>query len=149
MEVEIREAFDLVLWGASAQHQAGHAYGDEIRAALDPVWAEIRTRKFGHDGINIVIYDAQGDLFAGVRLDAEPQHTTLQRQHLALPRYAYAKHVGSYAGIPAAYQELDSALKKMGYVRCAPVVEIYGHWTDDESRLETEILCAIKALDQQ
>ena len=149
MEVEIREAFDLVLWGASAHHRAGHAYGDEIRTVLNSVWSEIRTSKLNHDGINIVIYDANGDLFAGVRLSETPQHTNLQRKSIALPRYAYARHIGSYAGIPGAYETMDSALGKMGFVRAAPLVEIYGHWTEDESQLETEILCAIKTIDEQ
>jgi len=35
-------------------------------------------------------------------------------------------------------------LKKRGFETDLPYVEIYGHWTDDEAKLETELLMSLK-----
>jgi hypothetical protein len=35
-------------------------------------------------------------------------------------------------------------LKIRGFDTCLPYVEIYGHWTNDETRLETELLISLK-----
>jgi hypothetical protein len=35
-------------------------------------------------------------------------------------------------------------IKGMGFETGFPYVEIYGHWTKDESKLETELLMSLK-----
>ncbi len=32
----------------------------------------------------------------------------------------------------------------MGLVRKAPLIEVYGHWTEDPAKLETELIYALK-----
>lgn len=35
-------------------------------------------------------------------------------------------------------------LKNKGYETVLPYIEIYGHWTNDETKLETELLMPLK-----
>ena len=39
---------------------------------------------------------------------------------------------------------LKSEIKSRGLKASLPYIEIYGHWDNDESRLETEMLISIK-----
>jgi len=39
---------------------------------------------------------------------------------------------------------MTNELKKSGYEIIDPYIEIYGHWTNDEAKLETELLMGLK-----
>jgi len=40
--------------------------------------------------------------------------------------------------------QMTNELKNMGFATGYPYIEIYGHWTNDETRLETELLMSLK-----
>lgn len=142
--VEIRSGFDKTLGGASRQHDPQKCFGEEIIALLDTVWPRIRENNVVQNGINIVVYDPDGTIFAGVELsESEAQRIGLASKRVTLPQYGYCKHSGPYSQIFQTCKVLDEELKQEGFKPRLPMVEIYGHWTQDESKLETEILKAV------
>jgi hypothetical protein len=144
MNISIEHGFEKVLAGASARHVAERSYGEELVALLNEVWPRLRAKDVKSNGINVVVYDPDGTLFAGVELpEAEALRCGLASRRVALRRYGYFKHVGPYTRIHQTCVQMAEELRRLGHRPVQPVVEIYGHWTEDESRLETEILHAI------
>ena len=39
---------------------------------------------------------------------------------------------------------MQNELKKNGHETILPYIEIYGHWVNDETKLETELLMSLK-----
>jgi hypothetical protein len=39
---------------------------------------------------------------------------------------------------------MGEELKSKGYETVVPYIEIYGHWTSDETKLETELLMSLR-----
>jgi effector-binding domain-containing protein len=76
--------------------------------------------------------------------DIPNQNTGLEHKSITLLKYAYYKHIGSYSLIKQAGQNMTDELKSKGYETILPYIEIYGHWTNDESKLETELLMSVK-----
>lgn len=70
--------------------------------------------------------------------------TGLEQKSLSLPKYAYYKHAGPYNLIKQTGQAMNDELKKKGFETDLPYIEIYGHWTNDETKLETELLMCLK-----
>lgn len=145
MSLEIRnQPLFATLTGRSGVHDAAKCYGDEIRALLDPVWAVIRSRKLKHKGINWVVYDPGCRMFAGVEVDADPAATTeLETRVVHLPRYAAWKHIGPYNLIGQAGDAMRQAITGRGLQLVHPYIEVYGHWNDDPTKLETDLIHAL------
>jgi hypothetical protein len=38
---------------------------------------------------------------------------------------------------------MKDEIKQRGFETALPYIEIYGHWTNDESKLETELLMSV------
>lgn len=118
-------------------------------ALLGRVWPMVKTNAIPNDGINRVVYDKDGDLctvFAGVVLGDGPQSAAelFELKTVRLTRYAYWKHVGPYHLIPVTGVAMGKALEARGLQTGWPMVEVYGHWSKDESKLETETFVAIR-----
>lgn len=145
MEPEIRTApIEYFLVGASLRHDPAKCYGEEIIALLNRVWPVIKGAGIKNDGINRVVYDADGTVFAGVIADgADPQALGLERKHVQLTQYAYCKHIGPYRLLHQACDAMNQNVKARGYRTTWPMVEVYGHWSDDESKLETDLFMAV------
>ena len=137
--------FKLTLYGKSKTHEPAKSYGNELIALLNVVWATVKSHGIPTTGINHVVYGDQDEVFAGVIL-AQPSEFTseLSTQEFVLKRYAYYKYIGPYSGLPQANIEIRKEIEQRGLKIKAPMIEIYGHWTDDESKLETELLYAIE-----
>jgi hypothetical protein len=143
LSITIRKDFSLSLFGFSgvAAWQDREGTGKHL---MDQLWQEVRSRQLATDGINIWVYDEGSHLFTGVGLTAPPPAgSPLERKTVLLPRYAYYKHIGSYDKINATYEAAHAEFKKVGIRARLPYVEIYGHWTGDPSKLETELLWSI------
>ncbi len=145
---EIRtEPIEYTISGHSLRHDPAKSYGQEIMALLGRVWPVIKAGAIANDGINRVVYDNDGEVFAGVVLTgtaaaAEEEKDGLKRKTIRLTRYAYWKHIGPYHLLPvtgAAMRKIIEARATLGW----PMIEVYGHWTSDESRLETETFVAV------
>jgi hypothetical protein len=144
MEPEIRETpVDFEVVGLSCAHDPGKTHGQEILALLDRVWPVLRASGARHDGINRVVYDEDCSTFAGVIADVRVPG--LETKVVRLGPHAYWKHVGPYRLIGRTGEQMRAKLAARGVVLGWPMVEVYGHWTEDESRLETETMVALRA----
>ncbi|MCL6444004.1 MAG: GyrI-like domain-containing protein [Alicyclobacillus sp.] len=133
----------FTLHGFSTVHDADKAYSTEMFELMDKLWAEVREKQLPHLGINHVVYDCGNIVFAGVELSGEPD-TSLEKRQVTFQKYAYYKHIGPAAKLGDAYSGIEAKLKELGLTSTCPSMEIYGHWTVDESKFETEILISVK-----
>lgn len=149
MQPEIRDvAVEFTVAGRSVRHDPAKRYGEEIMALLGQVWPVLKGGAIPNDGINRVVYDSDGTVFAGVvlRSGAEnlPSAAGLERKVVRLSKHAYWKHVGPYHLLPATGAAMRKGIEAMGLRQGWPMVEVYGHWNSDESKLETETLVAVE-----
>jgi effector-binding domain-containing protein len=134
----------ITLHGYGTAHQSGTARGAEFMELLQRVWVEVRAKDLAHGGISHAVYDCGDVVFAGVELLAPAATpTSLVKKDVVFTRYAHWKHIGPYHGLPKAYEAMEAAIRGLGLSRTCPSMEIYGHWTADESRLETEIFISV------
>src|SRR5262245_60657581 len=136
---------EVELVGASGRHDPSKSYGVEIIGLLDRVWPVLKARGIPNKGINWVVYDAGCTrLFAGVEADVDDASSLgLERRVVRLERYAECTHIGPYARLGKTGDAFQKALAAMDHAALAPMIEVYGHWDPDESKLETRILQAI------
>ena len=79
-------------------------------------------------------------------IDAPGKDTGLEKKEVLLHKYAYYKHVGPYHLIKLRGTEMGTELRGMGFVTVLPYIEIYGHWSNDETKLETELLMSLEGV---
>jgi hypothetical protein len=112
---------------------------------MDKMWQTVKLNNLKNKGINIWVYDINEKVFAGVELYDPPDHETgLEQKVVELTHYAYYNHIGPYQLIKQAGQNMRDEMKNKGFETCLPYVEIYGHWTNDETKLETGLLMSLK-----
>ena len=112
---------------------------------MDKMWQIVKSNNLKNKGLNIWVYEQDHKVFAGVELNDIPNHDTgLEQKSITLSKYAYYKHIGPYNLIKQAGQNMTDELKRKGYETILPYIEIYGHWTNDETKLETELLMCLK-----
>jgi len=124
---------------------ANKDYAGTAFKLMDKMWQVVKANGLKHKGINIWVYEQGEKVFAGVELE-EPfeRDTGLEPKSILLAKYAYYKHVGSYSMIMEAGRSMREELSKRGFNTGFPYIEIYGHWTNDESKLETTLLMCIE-----
>jgi effector-binding domain-containing protein len=140
----ITEKWDLLLYGfggvAIDKDYAGAAF-----RLSGQIWNIVKTHDLKNKGKNIWVYDEGDHVFAGVELeDASAGDHGFEKATICLDRYAYYKHVGPYPLIKRVMQDMTHQLAQQGYEVKLPYIEIYGHWTHDETKLETELLMCLK-----
>ena len=125
--------------------------GDVGRAwkpALDLVWAFLRQREgLRTDGHNCFLYhhpanrNSPMDVDFGVQVirPFEGEGEVICTETPA-GEVAMTTHVGSYARLPAAHEAIHSWRAATGRSFAGLSWEIYGDWTNDETKLETQIL---------
>lgn len=145
MQVEIiNKDFRIDLHGISGV-VTNKDYIGTVFPLMDKMWRIVREKELKHKGINIWVYEPNENVFAGVELyNTVPGDSGLEQKTVTLKKYAYYKHVGPYNLIKQAGQNMTDELKKKGFETCLPYIEIYGHWTTDETKLETELLMCLK-----
>jgi len=143
MNIVIQENFNIDLYGLSgiAVKQNWAEFGMDLTNKL---WQEVRAHNLQHKGINVWVYEDGYKMFAGVELKAPPSsETILESKRTHLLRYAYYKHIGSYNKIAETGAKVLEELRQKGIKTSLPYLEIYGHWTEDASKLETELLWSL------
>jgi hypothetical protein len=145
MTPEVRDTpLEVTLFGASKRHDKAMSYGNEIRALLDRVWPVLKARSIPNKGINWVVYDGDCGIFAGVEAEIDDAAALgLERNVVRLSRYVSRTHIGPYSTLGRTGDALNKAIEAMGLRPGWPMIEVYGHWTDDESKLETTIIRAV------
>ena len=112
---------------------------------MDKMWQAVKSNNLKNKGLNIWVYERDERVFAGVELNDIPNEDTgLEQKNITLLKYACYKHIGPYNLIKKAGQNMTDQLKSKGYETILPYIEIYGHWTNDETKLETELLMSLK-----
>ena len=140
----INEPLRLEIYGFSGiainKDYAGTAF-----RLMDKMWQTVKSNNLKNKGLNIWVYEQDQRIFAGVELNDIPnQDTGLEQKSITLLKYAHYKHIGPYNLIKQAGQNMTDELKSKGYGTHLPYIEIYGHWTNDETKLETELLMSLK-----
>lgn len=108
------------------------------------MWQVVKSYRIKNKGMNIWIYEDNHKVFTGVELEETPDPAMLEQKTITLTKYAYYKHLGSYKLIKQAGQNMTEEIKKRGLETISPYIEIYGHWINDESKLETELVMALQ-----
>jgi effector-binding domain-containing protein len=111
---------------------------------MDKMWQTVKAKEIKNKGINIWVYEHHENVFAGVELFEPPgTESGLEHKITELKKYARYKHIGPYHLIKQAGQKMQDELKGRGFETSLPYIEVYGHWTNDESKLETELLISL------
>jgi len=144
MNVEIiTEPLVLDVYGFSGITSNGDYAGTAFKL-MDKMWQIVKTNGLENKGKNIWIYEQGNKVFAGVELDSIPKpDIILEHKTVTFTKYAYYKHVGPYSLIKQIGLAMRDEIKKKGFEPSFPYIEIYGHWTNDESKLETELLMGL------
>jgi effector-binding domain-containing protein len=145
MNVEIIEKpFSLTLYGFSGT-AINKNYAATAFKLSDRMWQTVKSNNLKNKGLNIWVYEKNENVFAGVELiEVVNQDTGMEQKTITLLKYAYYKYIGPYNSIKQAGQYLNEEVKKQGFETCLPYIEIYGHWTKDETKLETELIFSLK-----
>jgi effector-binding domain-containing protein len=145
MEIQIlQEPLELDLYGIGAD-VVDSDYSGTGRKLMDEMWSAIHANKLQYKGINFWVYDSATKMFVGVELDnGEASHGPLENKPVSLSKYVYYKHVGPYEKLGDIHRALEAEMAEQGLEEIGPRVEKYGHWTDDQSKLITEIFIAIR-----
>ncbi|MBS4206009.1 GyrI-like domain-containing protein [Lederbergia citrea] len=139
----INESKTFTLYGFSTVHDENKSYGEEIIALLNKIWPKVGDMK--HTGVNHAVYDADNRLFAGIELiSPEEGDSILEKREICFQKYAYCKHIGPYSKLGDTYNRFHSSIEALGQQHTFPLIEVYGHWNEDESKLETEIYSKLK-----
>jgi hypothetical protein len=140
----INKNFTLDIYGFSGIAVTKDYSGTAFKL-VDKMWQIVRAKKLNNKGINIWVYEEDEKVFAGVELCETPIYDTgLGHKVVNLLNYAYYKHIGPYSLIKPVGQNMRDELKNNGFETTLPYIEIYGHWTNDESKLETELFMSLK-----
>ena len=108
------------------------------------MWQTVKENDIKNKGKNIWVYEPNDKVFAGVELDnILNNYSILEEMNITLTKYAYYKHVGSYNLLKQVGTNMRNELKGKGFETDLPYIEIYGHWTNDESKCETELLICL------
>jgi effector-binding domain-containing protein len=109
-------------------------------------WETVRANGIKNKGMNIWVYEAGDKVFAGLEPDnlSAGDDCELEKKTVVLEKYAYYKYVGPYDRIKQTGEVLIKELTKQGFEVTLPYIEIYGHWTADENKSETELFMCLK-----
>ena len=145
MNVEIiNKNLSLNIYGFSGTAM-NKDYAETAFKLMDKMWQIVKSNGLKNKGLNIWVYEQNEKVFAGVELDNIPNHDTeLEQKTIVFTKYAYYKHIGPYNLIKQAGQNMVNELNSRGFETTSPYIEIYGHWINDETKLETELLMCLK-----
>lgn len=106
----------------------------------------VKAKALKNKGKNIWVYEPDDKVFAGLELESDFQDNGhgLEKKKIIVEKYAYCKHVGPYHLIKQTGQRMTDQLNNQGLQVTLPYIEIYGHWSSDETKLETDLLMALK-----
>jgi effector-binding domain-containing protein len=135
--------FNVTLCGLSGK-VLNKNYAGTGKPLMDVMWREVKSKGIKNKGVNYWVYDENDMLFTGVELEQDiPANVKLESKTISLSKYVYWKHIGPYTKLKDAYDGMHSELEKRNLNFYYPFLEIYGHWTNDENKLETEILFSL------
>jgi effector-binding domain-containing protein len=134
----------LTIYGFSGT-AANKDYATKAFHLMDKMWQVVKSNGIKNKGRNIWVYEPDDNIFAGVELEQVPSESiALEKKDISLSKYASYRHIGPYNLIKQSGQHMINELNKKGLSIRDPYIEIYGHWTNDETKLETELVMCLK-----
>lgn len=128
------------------------AVSSSFRRYLDQVYAAARAGAVHLDGQNVFVYHTvpdrptELDVAFGVGVTAPfVRVDSVQPTQLPTGEVATTTHWGNYATLGAAHDAVVEWCRAHGRQRAEASWEVYGHWTDDESRLRTDVFYLLKS----
>lgn len=122
------------------------AVASTFRRYLDQVYAAGRTGALHLDGQNVFLYrpvaerSTEFDVAFGVGVKASFVPVgAVEPTALPVGEVATTTHWGAYAALGEAHAAIVEWCRLHGRRRAGPAWEVYGHWTEDESRLRTDV----------
>jgi hypothetical protein len=122
------------------------AVATTFRRYLDQVYAAARAGAVHLDGQNVFVYrdvpdqSGQADVAFGVGVTAPFAAVgAVEPTSLPVGEAATTTHWGSYANLGAAHDAVAAWCRAHGRRPSGTRWEVYGHWTDDESQLRTDV----------
>lgn len=114
-----------------------------IGRLFDALYGGLGATTARQTGQNVVLYEGTAEPFpleVGVQVDGpfEPVGDIVPST-LPAGRVARALHVGPYTDLHQTHMALQDWCRDQGLALAGRYWEIYGDWTDDESKLETEV----------
>lgn len=142
MEI-ILDKFHLTIYGFGAKAPDKN-YSATAFALSNKMWNVVKAKGLENRGKNIWVYGNSGTVFTGVELIDTPRvDVGLEKMTLTLDKHASFMHTGPYHHLKEAWEKMALELNMLGYHATSPSIEIYGHWSADESKLETELIMGI------
>jgi len=118
-----------------------------IPAVCGEVWEYARAARLSTPGRHVAIYlDRRISFECGVEVGA-PFADSDRVVCSSTPSGSAASVtlIGPYSGLAAAHQKLLDWSRETGRAFAGPSWEVYGHWTDDPTRLRTDIYYLLSA----
>lgn len=145
MNIEIKQNLQLDIYGFGGIAANKDYVGTAFKLS-GKMWDIIKANAAANEGKNIWVYENDDKVFAGVELKDETGSSNygLEKKTITLEKYAYYKHIGPYSLIKQGGQNMRDELAKQGFEIIMPYIEIYGHWTSDETKLETELFMCLR-----
>jgi hypothetical protein len=124
-----------------------------FRRYLDQVYAAARTGAVHLDGQNVFLYrhapdrPSEIDVAFGVGVTAPFDAVgAVVPTPLPVGEVATTTHWGSYATLGAAHAAIVEWCRRHGRRTASESWEVYGHWTEDASRLRTDIFYLLEPI---
>jgi effector-binding domain-containing protein len=120
-------------------------FGAAAFRIMGDMWTKIKNNNIKHKGKNIWVYEGNDKMFTGLELENDNgAEAGLEKKEVRYDKYLYYKHIGPYSKLSEAYATMQAEINRQGLQPVRPFLEIYGHWTNDESKLETELIYGLK-----
>lgn len=120
-------------------------YADTAFKLMNRMWHAVKANNLANKGLNVWVYESGERVFAGVELIDSPGPVVgLEHKRITLSKYASYRHVGPYHQLKQAGLAMRHELESKNILIVSPYIEIYGHWSNDESKLETELIMAVE-----
>jgi len=124
-----------------------------IPVYLGEVWDLLRKNDFKSFGRNVVIYyplghsdgDMTFDAQFGVEIDATlPASSRVMTSVTPGGTVAVTTHTGDYSKLGEAHRAIHAWCARNGHTMRGPNWEVYGHWTGDQSKAQTDVYYLLK-----
>jgi effector-binding domain-containing protein len=117
--------------------------------ALDVVWGFVRGNNLTF-GRNVAIYrnlgDGMVDMTCGVEVEQPFEEAgEVVRAYTPAGEAARGLHLGPYDRLGETYDRVAAFISQNHRQRAGVNWEVYGHWTDDAAKLETEVYMLLAA----
>lgn len=125
--------------------------GPKLLQLLSEVWQFVRTSGLEHTGHNVALYPGKA---GGMRLDCDME-IPIEAAVQVLSTFestgrvfcsaspgglaATAAHIGPYSKLPEAHTAIQEWCHENGHTLAGANWELYGHWTDNEDELRTDV----------